>query len=119
MKTLLALLFLAVPAFGADALDEVNAARAKRGLPAFVRDPGLGQAAESCAKFRAERLIKGHTNNDFQFLPAGTTAGAAGCAALTPDWLWQSCCTYDRYRFAGAAVVMGRDGRRYMQLFVR
>jgi hypothetical protein len=30
-----------------------------------------------------------------------------------------SCCVYENYTYAGAAWVSGRDGRRYMHLFVR
>jgi hypothetical protein len=64
-------------------------------------------------------LIAGHTSNDFQFLEQGVPASAAGCAAWTPDWGWGACCTYERWTYAGAAYSVGRDGRRYMQLFVR
>jgi hypothetical protein len=102
-----------------DALAEVNAARAARGLPPFAHDEGLAQAARACANLRAQYLVAGHTANDFAALPAGTTASAAGCGALEPSWGWRSCCTFDNYRYAGAAVVMGRDGRRFMHLFVR
>lgn len=109
-------------AFAGDALDEVNAARARRNLPPYTRDAGLTVAAQSCAEYRAARLNRGHVMTgmgDFQFLPQGVTAASAGCGALTIEWGWATCCTYDRYRFAGAAFVWGRDGRRYMQLFVR
>jgi hypothetical protein len=30
-----------------------------------------------------------------------------------------SCCVYDNYTYGGAAYVTGRDGKRYMHLFVR
>ena len=123
MRTLLAVVVLLVSAAaahaGADALDEVNAVRARRGLPPFQRDPALSQAASRAADFRAARHIAGHTSNDFGFVPQGTSATAAGCAAWTPDWGWGSCCTYERWRYAGAAWSMGRDGRRYMHLYVR
>lgn len=105
---------------GESALAEVNAKRAQRGLPAFQSDPGLTEAAEKAAAYRAERLMAGHTKNDFAFCPPGhPRAKAAGCAAWTPDWGWGSCCTFERWRYAGAAWVMGRDGRRYMHLYVR
>jgi hypothetical protein len=108
------------PTSGDDALAEVNATRAQRGLPAFQPDPLLNQAARSCAKQRASRLISGHLpESDFHYLPSGASANAAGCAAWTPDWGWGACCTYDSYTYAGAAWVMGQDGRRYMHLFVR
>ena len=105
------------------ALAEVNAKRASRGLPPFVYDEGLTQAAEACAKYRAERLMFGHAMDhplgDFRFLPRGVRAASAGCAAYPDRYGWMSCCTNDRYRFAGAAWVRGRDGKRYMHLFVR
>lgn len=101
------------------ALAEVNAKRAGRGLPPYAFDPLLTIAAQRCCAARAARLVEGHLN-DFSFLPPGAHATAAGCAALEPSWGWGSCCTYDRApTHAGAAIVMGRDGRRYMQLFVR
>jgi hypothetical protein len=107
-------------ASGDDALAEVNAARAQRGLRPYLPDSLLNQAARACAKQRAARLIAGHLpESDFTYLPTSATAAAAGCAAWTPDWGWGSCCTYDSYTYAGAAWVMGQDGRRYMHLFVR
>jgi hypothetical protein len=103
----------------ADALDEVNAVRAARGLRPFARDDNLRRAAAGCAEFRAARLMAGHTANDFAALPAGTSASAAGCAAWEQGMGWGACCTYENYTYAGAAYAMGRDGRRYMHLFVR
>jgi hypothetical protein len=102
-----------------DALAEVNMARTRRGLPPYLRDEGLTVAAEHAAAFRAAKLIAGHTANDFAYLPHGAQATAAGCAAWTPDWGWGSCCTYEAWTYAGAAWCMGRDGRRYMHLYVR
>jgi hypothetical protein len=104
---------------GEDALDEVNAARAARGLRPFIKDDDLTAGAINVADFRAARLIAGHTSNDFGGLPEGCRASAAGCAAWEPSWGWGACCTYENYRYAGAAWAMGRDGRRYMHLFVR
>jgi hypothetical protein len=102
-----------------DGLDEVNAQRAARGLRPFVRDDNLTQAARACAAFRADRGLFGHTANDFAFLPPGTPAASAGCAAYPAGYGWMSCCVYENYTYAGAAYVTGADGRRYMQLFVR
>lgn len=104
------------------ALDEVNTLRAKRGLRPFIHDQNLTIAAQATANFRAERFLFGHVQGgggDFQFLPAGTNANAAGCAAYPASYGWMSCCTYDNYQFAGAAFTIGRDGKRYMHLFVR
>jgi hypothetical protein len=102
-----------------DALDEVNAARAARGLQPFIRDNNLTAGALNVAGFRAERLMAGHTSNDFSGLPVGVTASASGCAAWPASMGWGSCCTYENHRYAGAAWCVGRDGKRYMHLFVR
>jgi hypothetical protein len=104
---------------GNDALAEVNAARAARGLKPFIKDDDLTAGAVNVADFRAARLMTGHTSNDFAGLPAGSRASSAGCAAWEPSFGWGACCTYDNYTYAGAAWAKGRDGRRYMQLFVR
>jgi hypothetical protein len=102
-----------------DGLDEVNAQRAARGLRPYIRDDGLTQAARACAQFRAAHGLFGHTANDFAFLPAGAFASAAGCAAYPASYGWMSCCVYEGHTYAGAAYVTGRDGKRYMHLFVR
>lgn len=101
-----------------DAIDEVNATRAARGLPPFIKDPNLTAGAMAVADYRASNLIAGHTSSDFAFLPRGVFAPSAGCAAWHPGWGWGACCTYDSWRYAGAAYAVGRDGRRYMHLFV-
>lgn len=102
-----------------DAMDEVNQARKARGLTEFRIDPLLVQAAREAALKRASSLIHGHLASDFDCLPPGGQATAAGCGALESSWGWGTCCTYDNYTYAGAAWVMGRDGRRYMHIFVR
>jgi hypothetical protein len=100
-------------------LDEVNAARAQRGLRPYIYDEGLTIAAIGAAQYRAANLIEGHTSNDFSFVPSGSSASAAGCAAWEQGSGWGSCCTFDDYKYAGAAYSIGRDGRRYMHLYVR
>lgn len=134
MRSLLCLLLLCSPAVAAkpryvirtsahggsvEALAEVNAARAQRGLPPFAHDEELYLAACRCAELRAQYRIAGHTANDFAALRPGNYAAAAGCGALEWSWGWGTCCTYENYRFAGAAYVVGADGKRYMHLFVR
>lgn len=101
-----------------DALAEVNAVRAKRGLRPYVRDEGLTMAAKKCANIRAAGRIAGHID-DFAMLPPGVSASATGCGALTPDWGWGTCCTTENWTYAGAACVIGSDGKRYMHLFCR
>lgn len=110
------------PTGHSSALDEVNALRAARWLPAYIQDDGLEQAAIATATFRAERLMFGHVTGgmgDFAFLPRGIHASATGCAAYPPSYGFMACAIYDRYTFAGAAWVLGRDGKRYCHLFVR
>ena len=82
----------------------------------------LTQAAAACAKIRAANFIDGHLGgpmSDFSYLPAGVSASAAGCGALEPSWGWWTCFMDDYYTYAGAAWVMGANGKRYMHLFVR
>src|SRR6185312_753535 len=102
-----------------DALAEVNAKRAARGLPGFVADPALTQAAQAAAAFRATNRIEGHTSNDVAFLPPGSAAHAAVCAAIDSSWGFLSCCQWERWTYAGAASVVGSDGKVYHHLFVR
>lgn len=99
-----------------DSLDEVNRQRASRGLRPYIRDEGLMKAAADCAAYRAANRIAGHTN-DFAFVPPGSSASCAGCAA------WQSgfgaCEILGNWTYAGAAYVVGSDGLRYCQAFYR
>jgi hypothetical protein len=104
---------------GEDALAELNAVRAARGLRPYLRDDYLTAGAKNVADFRAERMIEGHTSNDFGGLPVGCQASASGCAAWPAGMGWGACCTYENWTYAGAAYSVGRDGRRYMHLFVR
>lgn len=119
--SLLILALLTSPAFAqTEALSEVNAARARRGLRPFIFDANLTAGAKACAVQRAKYLCFGHTKNDFNASPIGSIRPTAtGCAAYPPRDGWLSCCVYEKYTFAGAAFAMGRDGRRYMSLFVR
>lgn len=110
-----------------DALDELNAYRARKGLQPFARDQSLSAAAGAAADYRATYLIKGHVNvvikgrsySDYDFIPAGGHADATGCAAAGDEWGWLSCCANENWTYAGAAWTRGRDGKRYMHLFVR
>ena len=105
-----------------DALDEVNAHRAARGLRPFVRDPGLMASAQELAQHRAAHRIQGHVSGgmgDFGFLRHGSSASSAGAGAWAPGTGWGTCCTYENYTYAGAGYAIGADGLRYMSLFVR
>ncbi len=121
---ILAVLMLTDPVYAADdALDQVNAQRAARGLPAYVRDPNLTAAAMAAADYRAAHLMFGHvpgTPGDFAFLPAGmsTEGVAGGCAAYPAHMGFLACATYDSYTYAGAARTMGADGKMYNHIFV-
>lgn len=116
----IALLMFAVgEATAEDALHVVNQQRAKRGLPAYQRDEALSVAALKAATFRAENQLFGHTSNDFAFLPPGSSADAAGCAAYPQSYGFMACATYESYKFAGAASVRGRNGLYYHHLFVK
>jgi len=101
------------------ATETVNALRVSRGLRPFIVDVRLEEAAKNCATYRARYRIRGHTANDFQFVPPGARADSGGCAAWEPGFGWGSCCTFDQYTHGGAAWAIGDDGLRYMQLFVR
>ena len=97
----------------------LNRQRAAIGLFAYIEDPALTRAALACASWRAERRIAGHTSNDFVFLQ-GASSNTSGCACWSNDGTFGACAMYDRkYRYAGAATVVGPDGRAYHQLFVR
>ncbi len=102
-----------------DGLDELNAKRATRGMRPYIRDAGLTAAAFACAEYRARHLTFGHTSNDFGFLPPGVRADSAGCAAYPESYGWLSCEMWESHSHAGAAWVMGRDGRRFMHVFIR
>lgn len=139
IRVIIILLSLHNIGIAADALDEVNRERARYGLRPFKRDNNLVLAAQYCCKYRAKYLIEGHSFNDFHFIPEykrdfgpGRRLGqkvynlgrlAAGCAAWPQNGpfrnRWGSCCTYENHIYAGAWWEIGRDGKRYMHLFVR
>jgi hypothetical protein len=104
-----------------DALDDANSQRQRKGLPAFIRDDAMTEAAKACATYRAQRRIEGHVRGgmgDFQFVPKGSWADAAGCSVRDPGDPFATCCLFERWKYAGAAKVIGPDGREYHHLFV-
>ena len=106
---------------GEDALAEVNAARAARGLHPLIWDGLLTQGAMRVADHRAAHRIAGHIGgqmSDFALLPPGARADVAGAGALEPWWGWQSCAWDGNWKYAGAAVTVS-GGIRYMSIFCR
>jgi hypothetical protein len=100
-----------------DALAEVNAERAKRGLKPYIHDPLLAKAALECAKQRASRLIHGHLpESDFTYLPKEVSVNGVvgGCAAWADGF--GACAMYDNYTYCGASWVRGSDGLKYCQI---
>lgn len=135
--SLIILIFAAVGNFAraGDALYEVNFERAKKGLRPYIKDKFLEFGAKACCEYRANRGIPGHCG-DHNFLPSNLPYGrdivVGGCAAWEPEMVydvqtkkwrwgykWGACCTYDNYTYAGAWEVVGKNGVRYTQLFVR
>ena len=105
-----------------DPLSQVNARRAAAGLRPYVQDPGLTRAAQAAVQYRARLRIRGHVQSgmgDFQFLPTGATAAAAGADWYGATAEFATCAMTDNYTFAGAASAVGPDGEWYHQLFVR
>ncbi len=79
----------------------------------------MTQAAAGAASYRAAHRTAGHTSNDFAYVPSGSHATSAGCAAWPPGMGWGSCCWEGNYTYAGASYAIGSDGLRYMHIFVR
>lgn len=106
----------------ADAMAEVNAKRASKGLPPLRKDSLLCQAALLVSKQRAARGIHGHLpESDFTYVhQVNGSASVGGCGALEDSWGWETC-AYDspQYSVGGAAWVRGSDGLRYMTFFGR
>jgi len=115
-----------------NALKEVNAARAARGLSPYLQDDGLTAGAKACAEYRAANRIYSHTNDDMSFLPPGVMqwgppdrngmrqglvhGGTNDYSTGTPGF--KACCMFDNYTHAGAWTVV-KDGRCYHQILVR
>lgn len=100
-------------------LAEVNALRAQRRMQAYLPDPNLQAAAEAAAAYRAKYDIQGHTRSDFAFLPQGSWASCAGCAAWPANMGFGSCNVYGGEKYCGAASCMGKNGVVYHHCFYR
>lgn len=124
MKTLLTLFCVTLmlassgEAQASPALAAVNVQRSYLGLPALLPDPQLQAAAERAVATRASRRITGH-------LGGGPVAGkfeGVGYTSQSDRWgIWfRSCYTRSpSIRYAGAAYVVGPDGRTYYQFNAR
>lgn len=102
-----------------DALAEVNAQRAARGMRPYLLCLQLQEAARACATYRARWRIVGHLQSDFVFLPPGARASCTGCAAWPPSMGFGACEIFGGYTYAGAATVRGADGLNYCHLFLK
>ncbi len=116
---------VAVPVYSGETrnmLAEVNALRAQRRMAAYLPDPNLQAAAEAAAAYRAKYDIQGHVRGgggDFAFLPQGSWASCAGCAAWPPGMGFGACNIYGGERYCGAASCMGKNGVVYHHAFYR
>ncbi len=98
----------------ADAMDEVNEWRRRSGLPQFVEDPQMTKFAEMKARYRAERNLRnGHQG------PTAPAGWHEGTGEATPTWGWLTCEMESDFKYAGAAMCVGRDGTRFMVLVCR
>jgi len=114
------LLLLSVPVHaGENAIGEVNALRAARGLPPLTEDAGLTAGALNVADFRAQRGILGHTASDSNGLPIGVTCRAFGCGWRTGPGEFTTCHMYGNWTRAGAAKAIGLNGVTLYQIFVK
>lgn len=92
-----------------DGFDEVQEWRRRTGLPLFKEDPKMTKFAKMKASFRAERnLQNSHTG------PKPQAGWVEGTGEAKPMWGWLTCAIEDDYTHAGAGLVVGSNGVRYM-----
>jgi len=97
-----------------DAMDEVNEWRRRSGLRPFVEDPQMTKFARMKAEYRAMRNLRnGHQG------PKAPGNWREGTGEAKPVWGWLTCETESDFKYAGAAMCVGRDGTRYMVLVCR
>lgn len=90
---------------------EVNAIRARRGLQPFIEDPALTAVAYRKASMQARR--------GRMFHPGGSMGGAR-YEGVGVGSRFSACYLFSQgSRYAGAATVVGRNGRRYHCLLIR
>ncbi len=114
---LLVVVIIAPTANGADALPWLNAQRAALGLPPYLPDPALQAKAERDCQIRASTGRGGHLGRG---LSPGRAEGVGNRSGRDPEGRRFLTCLQAsrRYRYAGAAVVVGRRGT-YYQLLLR
>ena len=117
---LMVILLLLTATAQAEPFTEMNAQRAHLGLPPLIRDADLMRKAQKRAEWLAVRQI--HSGPDY-YGHRGANWGPGiieGIGSLYPDWGWCTCAmrTIGQHR-AGAGMVVGTDGRRYMVLLIR
>jgi hypothetical protein len=117
MKSFLFLVVIlcAANCFAADALSQLNARRAKAGLPPFKPDAKLQAAAERSAQTQAQRGYMHHCCH------IGSRYGVGMSGSSDPRGLrFDSCYAFDYSGgYAGAAAVVGRNGQTYYALDIR
>ncbi len=106
-------------AVAADTLYALNVMRAHTGRRPYTQDPRLQYGAEAIAQEMARRRITGHIGWHRRF---GARAEGTGRRSIADHRGHRFLACYSasrRYRHAGAASVVGRDGRTYYCLLIR
>jgi hypothetical protein len=101
--------------FGADVLQQLNARRARAGLPPFKPDAKLQMAAERSAQAQARSGAMYHC------LHIGSRSGVGCASGSDPLGMRFNTCYAFNYGggYAGAAAVVGRNGQTYYALDIR
>ena len=99
------------PPQAGSAIAEVNAIRARSGLPPFIEDASLSAVAYQKASIQANRGAMGH--------PGGSMGGARyEGVGMGPQFI--ACYLRSNVgQYAGAATVRGANGQRYHCLLIR
>jgi hypothetical protein len=98
----------------ADAIEEVNEWRRRTGLPLFIEDPEMTKFAAMKARYRAEHNLRdGHQG------PQPPGGWHEGTGEAMPSWGWLTCEMESDFKYAGAAMCVGRGGTRFMVLVCR
>jgi len=109
------LMFISGEVYGANALRQLNWRRAQVGLPAYKADAKLQAAAERSARAQARRGSMFHNSH------IGNRSGVGMTSQNDPQGRrFHTCYSMGRgTAWAGAAAVVGRNGRTYYSLDLR